>query len=282
MDEQIFNINNADICTETFGINTDTPILLIMGAAASMLWWDDEFCNRLADRGRFVIRFDNRDTGRSTCYEPGSPCYNLIDMVDDARGVLDSYNITKAHIVGMSLGGMLAQVFALRYPDSAETITMIASSVFGPDNPDLPQAGPKILKYYKNGHDLDWNNRELVIKYITDGWRFLAGSRHPFNEKLVYRLANQEVVRSKNLVSMFNHSLLMGGEEYYGRIHEIKIPSLIIHGTEDPVLPYVHGIALKNEIPGSKLITLERCGHEINYFDYDQIIEEIVQHTQAN
>ncbi len=282
MDEQIFNINNAEICTESFGRETDIPILLIMGASASMLWWDDEFCSRLAEQDRFVIRYDNRDTGRSTCYKPGSPGYNLTDMVDDARGVLDSYSIAKANIVGMSLGGMLAQVFALRYPENASTITMIASSVFGPDNPELPQAGPKIVNYYLGGNKLDWNDRDLVIQYIADGWRLLAGSRHPFNEKLVLRLANEEVERSKNLLSSFNHSRLKGGEEYFGRIHEINIPSLIIHGTEDPVIPYAHGVALRNEIPGSKLITLERCGHEINYFDYDHIVNQIVLHTQIN
>jgi len=279
MNERIIKINDADICTESFGERSDEPVILIMGASASMVWWDDEFCIRLANKGRFVIRFDNRDTGKSTCYEPGKPGYDILNMADDVKGVLDSYEISKTNVVGMSLGGMIAQLFALRYPENALTLTMIASSIFGPDNSELPPVDDKILKYHSRASIIDWKNRNEVIKYMVEGWRLLNGSSHPFDEKRAFRLAEEEFSRANNLLSMFNHALLKGGDEYYGRINEIKIPSLIIHGTQDPVLPYVHGIALRNEIPGARLVTLDKCGHEINFFDYEKIIDEIIFHT---
>ncbi|WP_153945047.1 alpha/beta fold hydrolase, partial [Acinetobacter baumannii] len=124
--EKMVKINDVEICTECFG-NPDHPaLLLIMGANASMIWWDDEFCEKLAAKGRYVIRYDNRDVGRSTFYEPGKIGYTIVDMVDDAAGILDAYNIPKAHVVGMSLGGMLAQILSLKYPNRVLTATMIA------------------------------------------------------------------------------------------------------------------------------------------------------------
>lgn len=131
MSEQILKINKVDICTESFGNPEDPAVLLIMGAMSSLDWWDDDFCLRLADSGRFVIRYDHRDLGRSTVYEPGTSNYTITDLADDAAGVLDAYSIERASIVGMSLGGMIGQILALRYPERVNTLTLIASSVFG-------------------------------------------------------------------------------------------------------------------------------------------------------
>lgn len=117
MSEQIIKMDGIAICTESFGKQTDPPILLIMGATASMICWEDEFCQRLADNGRYVIRYDNRDVGRSVTYAPGKPEYTLEDLADDGVGVLDAFGIERAHIVGMSMGGMLAQIIALRHPE---------------------------------------------------------------------------------------------------------------------------------------------------------------------
>ena len=129
MNEQILKINNVEICTESFGNPNNPAVLLIMGAMSSLDWWDEDFCLRLAERERFVIRYDHRDLGRSTTYPPGTSNYTITDMADDAIGVLDAYSIEKAHIVGMSLGGMIGQILALRYPDRIDSLTLIASSV---------------------------------------------------------------------------------------------------------------------------------------------------------
>ena len=108
MTPQRITANGVDLCTESFGSPADPALLLIMGATASMIAWPDAFCEKLAAGGRFVIRYDSRDTGRSTVYPPGTPPYTLEDLADDAIGVLDAYGIDRAHVAGMSLGGMIA------------------------------------------------------------------------------------------------------------------------------------------------------------------------------
>src|ERR671931_832466 len=120
--------NGVELCTQPFGDPEDPPILLLMGTGASMLWWDAEFCRRLAEGGRFVIRYDHRDTGRSVTYEPGSPGYTGSDLVADAVGVLDAYGIPAAHVVGVSAGGALAQRLALDCPDRVLSLVLVSTS----------------------------------------------------------------------------------------------------------------------------------------------------------
>src|SRR3954453_16473828 len=109
--------NGVPLCTESFGDPADPSVLLIAGMSGSMLWWEESFCRMLADGGRFVIRYDHRDTGRSVTYEPGRPEYTGDDLVTDAAGVLDAYGVPAAHVVGQSMGGALAQLFVLDFPD---------------------------------------------------------------------------------------------------------------------------------------------------------------------
>jgi pimeloyl-ACP methyl ester carboxylesterase len=276
--ENIDKINGVEICSQTFGDPGNPAIILIMGAAASMIWWDEEFCQRLASQGRFVIRFDNRDVGRSESYETGKPGYGVEDMADDAIGVLDHYKIGKAHFVGMSLGGMISQIAALKFPDRVLSLTLISSGIWD-IVPTLPQIDKKILDYHAGGQFVDWSDRDTVIKYMAEGWRLLNGSRHPFDASQSYRLAEKEYDRARNLTSMFNHALLKGAESYFGQSRNIKAPTLIIHGTEDPVLPIEHGEYLAKTIPGSRLVKLEGRGHEIHKNDWDRVIDEIVKVT---
>ncbi|TKC16173.1 alpha/beta fold hydrolase [Robertmurraya kyonggiensis] len=280
MSEKMISINDVEICTETFGNPREPAVLLMMGAKSSMIWWDEEFCDRLAGKGRFVIRYDNRDVGKSTVYEQGKIGYSLVDMVDDAAGILDAYHLKAAHIVGMSLGGMLAQILSLRYPDRVLTTTMIATSMIGPHRSELPTMDPKIREFHSTANSLDWNDQESVVEYTVESWRLLHGSKHDFDEKRIYTLAKMDYHRANNLQSQFNHALVQGGEEYVGKINEITAPTLVIHGTEDPVLPYDHGVALAKEIPDAKLLTLEGVGHELHYEDWDTIIAAIVEHTE--
>ena len=276
MTERILKINNVDICTESFGNAKDPAILLIMGAMTSLDWWDEEFCLRLADKGRFVIRYDHRDLGRSTIYEPGTSNYTITDLADDAAGVLDAYHIEQAHIVGMSMGGLTGQILALRYPDRVLTLTLIASSVFGTEMEKLPPMDQNILDYHAKSASIDWSNRDAAIAYLAGGWKTLAGSK-PFEQERIYKLAEREANRAKHLPSRFNHAMLQGGDVYFDRMDEISVPVLIIHGTEDPALPYEHGLALKKAIPYSELVTLDGTGHEIHSEDWNQIIDSVVK-----
>ncbi|MDN4074197.1 alpha/beta fold hydrolase [Fictibacillus terranigra] len=276
MREQILGINNVEICSESFGNPENPPVLLIMGAMASLDWWDDEICQRLADQGKFVIRYDHRDVGRSTVYEPGTSNYTITDLADDAMGVLDAYSIQKAHIVGMSLGGMIGQILALRFPERVLTLTAIASSVFGTEQEKLPPMDQRILDYHTNSASVDWSDRQSVITYLADGWKTLAGIK-PFEQKRMNKLAEREVNRAKQLPSRFNHAMLQGGGEYFDRMGEIRVPTVIIHGTEDPALPYEHGLALAKSIPYAELVTLEGAGHEIHSEDWGKIIDSVVK-----
>ncbi len=144
--KQISN-NGVQLFSESFGSPDDTPILLMMGAMASGIWWPKAFCRQLAAVGRYVIRYDHRDTGRSTSYGPGQINYSVEDLADDAFFVLDSYGIQSAHVVGMSLGGYLAQLMALKHPQRIKSLTLIASERLAEANPNIPGIDPSVLNY---------------------------------------------------------------------------------------------------------------------------------------
>ncbi|WP_226536934.1 alpha/beta fold hydrolase [Fictibacillus halophilus] len=276
MKQQLVHVNQVEIYTESFGNPKDPAVLLIMGAMSSLDWWDEEFCERLAEQGRFVIRYDHRDLGESTVYQPGTSNYSITDLADDAIGVLDAYSIEKAHITGMSLGGMIGQIMAVRHPDRLLSLCIIASSVFGKEQASLPQMDQSILDYHSKSASIDWSDREASIAYLAEGWNTLSGSK-PFEKERMYLLAEREYSRAKQIQSRFNYVLLGGGEEYLDRMTELRVPVTIIHGTDDPALPFEHGLALSKAISHSELVKLEGTGHEIHKEDWKTIIESIVK-----
>ena len=154
--------NGAELCVEALGERGDPPILLIMGSGGSMEWWDDEFCERLAAGGRFVVRYDHRDTGESTTYPPGSPQYTGTDLIDDAVAVLDGLGLERAHVAGLSMGGALAQVLALDHPERVASLCLIATSPAGPDK-DLPGMAADDAARLNAIPAPDWSDREAVI-----------------------------------------------------------------------------------------------------------------------
>lgn len=276
MNEQLHSINGITISAESFGDINNPAVLLIMGAQASMLWWDVEFCERIAATGRFVIRYDNRDVGQSTTYELGQPNYTFEDMADDAIGVLDAYGIKEAHIVGMSMGGLLTQIIALRHPTRVLTVTLISTSNFSPELPPMEQ---KVMDFFANAGTVDWTNKQSVVAFSVEKSKLLAGSKHTFDEEKSRKLAEEEWERSNNMASINNHGLVAGGETYLTKTSEIQPPALIIHGTEDPIIPYVHGTTLVETIPNASLLTLEGTGHELHCDDWDTVIRAMTKHT---
>lgn len=279
--ERIIKLNKIEICTEAIGNPTNPPILLIMGATASMIWWDNEFVKNLAKRGFYVIRYDNRDTGKSSSFKPGIPPYTILDLVDDSITVIDNYGLQNAHFIGMSMGGMVAQLAAIRYPERVKSLTLISSSIW--DNlPDLPPMEQKILDHYSKLPEIDWRDKSQAKNFIVKNWNLLNGSKYRFDSKRAEALAEMEISRSISLQSMFNHSFLAGGEEFYGQSSKINQSVLIFHGTEDPVLPYPHALKMKNSIKNAKLITLKGVGHEIHSADWNLFLEEIERHIRMN
>src|SRR5438270_13092591 len=141
--ERVIEANRVELCTEPFGDSTDPAILLLQGVGASMLWWEDGFCRLLADAGRFVIRYDHRDTGRSVTYEPGRPGYTGTDLVADIPGVLDAFGVPAAHVVGVSAGGALAQLLALDFPGRVQSLALISTSSALPSGRELPPSSDR-------------------------------------------------------------------------------------------------------------------------------------------
>ena len=279
--QRVVRANGVDLCTETFGRPQDPAILLISGASGSMDWWRPAFCERLAAGGRFVVRYDHRDTGQSAHSQAGAPDYTGADLVADVVGVLDALELGRAHLVGVSMGGGLAQAVALDYPERVASLTLIATSSggAGPDNPDLPPPSEAIRERFANPAPApDWSNRDAVIDYLVEDSRAFAGAL-PFDEEEVRVVAAIVVDRTLDIeASMTNHWIVPSdGEPLRPRLGQVSAPTLVLHGTHDPLFPLGHGEALAREIPDASLLLLEGMGHEVPPVPvWDQVVEAIL------
>ncbi|BCG92469.1 alpha/beta fold hydrolase [Mesorhizobium sp. 131-2-1] len=269
------------IVSETFGNSADPAVLLIMGAMASMLWWPEAFCRKLAGEGLFVIRYDNRDTGSSSKYPPGAPPYTFDDMADDAIRVLDDHSVQRAHVVGMSMGGMIAQLVTLKHPSRVAALTVISSSPVGIDTSHLPGMTETYKEHSTAGETVDWSDRSQVVDFIVSDARALASIAHPFDEARTKAFVEQDYDRSEGLLSATNHFLLKGGGDWSGRLHGIEAPLLAIHGTADPIFPVEHGAALAAAVAGARLARIEGGGHELHPDDWAVMIAAIAAHDRA-
>jgi len=284
--ERIIRANGVDLCVQTFGDRADPPILLIMGGAASMDWWEDGFCERLMAGSRFVIRYDHRDTGRSVSYEPGAAPYSLRDLAEDALGLLDTFGLQSAHLVGMSMGGWIGQLVALEHPDRVASLTLISTSPTADESsdPDLPEISEKLQAFFAEeaSSEPDWSDRDAVIDSIVEGERPFAGTR-PFNEAAIREIAARAFDRTTNLASSItNHAGIDPGDRWRERLGEVRAPTLVIHGSDDPMYPYANAVALAKEIPGAQLLALERVGHEVAPRAlWDVVVPAILRHTAS-
>jgi pimeloyl-ACP methyl ester carboxylesterase len=276
--EQLIEANGVRLCTEPFGDPADPPILLIMGIGGSMLWWEEGFCRMLADGGRFVIRYDHRDTGRSVTYEPGHPDYTGADLVADAVGVLDSYDVPAAHLVGVSAGGAFAQLVALDFADRVLSLVLISTSPALPGDRRLPPSTERYARFAATAQ-ADWSDAASVVDYLVEYSRTLAGGERPFDERAARELVRHDVERARDFAAAQNHDHLPDDEPARRPLSSITAPTLVIHGTADPMFPLGHGEALAEEIPGASLLTLEGAGHGIDRRDWDTVAGAILEHT---
>jgi pimeloyl-ACP methyl ester carboxylesterase len=270
--------NGVELCSEPFGDPADPPILLVMGIGASMLWWEEGFCRMLADGGRFVVRYDHRDTGRSVTYERGRPGYSGADLVADAAGVLDAYEIPAAHVVGVSAGGALAQLLALDFPDRVLSLVLVSTSLAVSTDRRLPPPSDDFTRFAA-AVEVDWSDSESVVEYLVGYSRVLAGGQRTFDERALRELARRDVERARDFAAAQNHDLLLDDERSHAPLSSISVPTLVIHGTADPMFPIEHGEALADEIPGARLQRLEGAGHGLDRADRDVVVEAILDHT---
>ena len=281
--EQIVRANGVDLCIETFGDRGAPAILLISGATESMLSWPEELCERLAAGSRFVIRYDLRDTGRSVTYEPGAPEYTGADLVADVVGLLDATEVGSGHLVGMSMGGGIAQVAALVHPQRVASLTLISTSPAVPGAPDLPPMSEELRAYFADAPpEPDWSDRAAVIDHYAEFGRQFASRSVPFDESEWRDRGAGDFDRSTNLASsMTNHLAIDDPADWRGRLGEIRAPTLVIHGAEDPLFPLEHGRALADEIPDARLLVLEETGHELPRRVWDVVVPAILQQTEG-
>ncbi len=307
----IAKVNDIELWFEENGDPLNETILLIMGANANCMQWDQEFIDKLVSKNFHVVRFDNRDVGKSTWFgkEPffnkflkilpnfllkmivnsifglavddkgkfkfnnSSIQYDLSDMAKDAVSLMDFLNIQKAHIIGASMGGMITQIIALDHPEKVLSITPIMTSP-GIQNESLSGPTNDLLDAMKQS--FVFNLKGKVENGVVEIYRQLTGSRFPFDEEKFREKLKPVMEHGNNPFSL--HGAAVGASpDRSHRLSEINIPTLVIHGTEDAILPIDHGIALANGIKDSKRFIMEGVGHEIPEELFSEIINEIIE-----
>lgn len=253
----------VELGTDAVGDPADPAVLLVAGNGSSMDWWEDDFCAQLAAAGRYVLRYDHRDTGESTHWPAGSPGYRSEDLVTDAVAVLDAYGVGRACLVGMSMGGALAQLIALDRPDRVGALVLVATTASG--HPDgLPPTDPALQEWFATTPEPDWADRAAVVEYLVSFDRALSARSVPHDDAHTRALATRALARTADpAASLTNHSVLDGGPDgWWDRLGELRVPTLVVHGEEDPLFPG-HGAPLATAIPGARLLSLPGVGHEL-------------------
>ncbi len=286
--------NGIQIEYETFGNRSGRPLLMIIGIGGQMIHWDNDLCKDLAERGHYVIRYDNRDVGLSTKFDEAGvpnlgdifrkmmlgenvkPPYTLDDMADDAVGLLDALGIRKAHICGMSMGGMIAQTIAIRHPSRVLSLISVYSTT---GNPEVPQAKPEVLGVLITPPP---NKREANIEHMLGVFKTIAGPSFPPDEKWTRRIMAESYDRCFYPQGMVRQLLaILTQVNRVSALHSVKAPTLVIHGTDDPLVSVEGGRDTAEAIPGSQLMLIEGMGHDLPHGGaWPQIVAAITAHTQ--
>lgn len=275
----IVSANGIELAYDSFGDESGPAILLISGLGTQMIRWMTPFCVDLANRGYRVVRFDNRDSGRSTHFTQSVPPdlgalgaalaagqrpdvpYSLYDMAADAMGLLDVLSIAHAHVVGRSMGGMIAQVMASEYPDRVLSLTSIMSST---GNPSLPQAAPEVMAAMMRPGPDPFSDEEGFLAHSSAVARLFAGTEHPFDEDEHRRLVREELRRGYDPTAAARQIAAMAvAGDRRSRLATITAPTLIIHGKDDPLIPPACGEDTAASVPHSELMMLDGMGHEL-------------------
>ena len=288
-------VNGIDIEYDTFGDRNGSPLLLIMGLSSQMVAWPESFCRKLARSGHWVLRFDNRDVGLSSKIEgvglpdlmaamaahlqgqPVAAPYTLSDMAADAVRLMDALKLENAHVCGLSMGGMIAQVMALEYPQRVTSLISMESST---GDPTLPSADPQAMEAMLSPPPQD---RAGYIQHAVEVFRAFSGGSDKFDETLEKELSANAYDRSFYPAGFVRQlaAILASGDRTES-LASVTAPTLVIHGANDPLVPLAHGRATARAIPGAKLLVIEGLGHGIAYPTlWDEIVDAITQHTST-
>ena len=291
---QIARANGIDLCYEIFGDPGAEPMLLIMGLGAQMIHWDDDFCRQLAARGFRVIRFDNRDIGQSGKFSGGKRLtplellklrflkipveapYTLYDMAQDVIGLMDVLKIKSAHVVGASMGGMIAQEIAIAFPERVRSLTSIMSTTGNPKVPPPTREATAVLMAPPT------TTKEEYLERFAQTWKVLRAGSFPEDEALDRSRAERTFERGLNPAGVGRQlrAILASGSRK-ARLASVKAPTLVIHGTIDPLVRPEGGEDTAASIPGAKLLMIEGMGHALPIPMWPQIIDALDKHAHA-
>ena len=286
--------NGIDLCHESFGDPADPVILLIMGLGTQMLGWDEMFCRQLAGRGFHVIRYDNRDIGKSQWFDheevpnpmlllakaaigvkPKVP-YTLKDMAADAVGLLDALGIAKAHVVGASMGGMIGQEMAVDHPERMRSFTSIMSTT-GSRKVSAAQPEATAMLAAKPS-----TNVEEFVVFYRKLMRMLRAGEFPVDEALDEARARAAWQRGYHPAGSARQlAAIIASGDRTKSLASVTVPTLVIHGRPDPLVPVDGGLATAAAIPGATLRVIERMGHALPLEMWDEVIDAIVAHAKS-
>jgi pimeloyl-ACP methyl ester carboxylesterase len=287
--EQRAPVDGIEIAYEEFGEPSDPVMLLIMGLGVQMLGWDEELCGMLAGRGYRVVRFDNRDSGRSTSIEGGPPPdlralamgdgssarYTLADLAGDAVGLLDRLGAGAAHVVGASLGGMVAQVIAVHHPGRALSLTSVMSST---GNRSVGQPHPKGLGALLNAPPQD---REAFGEWAVRNLRAIGSPGFPADEERIRARALASYDRGRNPAGTARQlAAILASGDRTEELGKVRVPTLVIHGADDPLIDVSGGEATARAIPGARLIVIPGMGHDLPRALWPRFVEEIAANAR--
>jgi pimeloyl-ACP methyl ester carboxylesterase len=280
---QVVALNGVQLALQCFGDAADPAVLLVGGASTSMDFWPPELCERIAGAGRFVVRYDFRDTGQSVTYGAGRATYTQMDLVADAIAILDYLQIARAHLVGMSMGGVLAQLAAVTHPDRVSSLTLIATTLALPGAVErsLPEMSPADQEAFGRVRPPDWSDPGSTVDYLLEQERICAARSVPFDAAQMRAILETTVARTSDPQAMENHFDVSVAPPTSGRLADIAVPTVVLHGDEDPVFPLAHGEALAEEIPGAELMIVRSLGHEVPPRIWDELVAAIVRHTNG-
>jgi pimeloyl-ACP methyl ester carboxylesterase len=290
MAERFCNLGGAiTLCYETFGSENDPPMLLIMGLGGQMILWPDDFCAQLADRGFYIVRFDNRDIGRSTRIHGKPPSaaqllrrkispvlYDLGDMADDAAGLLSKLGLAPAHVVGVSMGGMIAQSLAARHPDMVRSLVSIMSMT------GSRWAGQPALKIYPYLLGAAPTEREAYIEHMSRMFAKIGSTGLPQDSALIRDTMARSYDRGHDPAGPGRQlGAIVASGDRTAECRTITASTLVIHGSNDPMVSPSGGRATARAIPGARLMTVEGMGHDLPEAAWPQIIPAIADHAHA-
>jgi pimeloyl-ACP methyl ester carboxylesterase len=287
--EQLANVGDIEICYETFGSREDPALLLVMGLGTQMIAWPEGLCRRLAERGFFVIRYDNRDAGRSTHLRQHRPPtikqlllrdkraakYSLADMADDGIGLLDHLGIERAHVVGASMGGMIAQTMAVRHPDRVLSLASIMS------NTGHRWKGTPGLRIYPIFIRRPASNREGAVESFVSVFKLIGSPGFPFDEDEMRKAAELSYDRGYDAAGTGRQlAAILAAGDRTEELRRITAPTVVIHGTKDKMVRPSGGRATAAAIPGATLVWIDGMGHDLPPGAWDRMIEAIVENTR--